>query len=148
MRRKVRLPFSAEQVYRAILDPMILSAWFDVPYASTGWAPLQLFEIEDRGTPPGWKFRGFVVETVANRKIRIEREDKNAEAFRALVILLSRAEEGCEMEVAWSSTRLDRLASAFLDPRGHQRLGLVLDRFPEIRLPKDGAETKPSAVGS
>jgi uncharacterized protein YndB with AHSA1/START domain len=135
MKRKVQLPLTPEQVFRAVHDPLLLSAWLDIPYAATGSHPPQLFELETWHTAHPWKFRGHIVETIPSKKVRIEKqEEKSIEAYRALVLLFEPTEEGCEMEVAWSSKKLDHLAKVFLDPEGHRRLAMVVDQHPKVEI--------------
>lgn len=135
MKRKVLIPLPPERVFRAVHDPLLLSAWLDIPYAATGSHPPQLFELETWQTPHPWKFRGHIVETIPCKKVRIEKEEERSiEAYRALVLLFESSDGGCEMEVAWSSKKLDHLASVFLDPEGHRRLAMVADQYPKIEI--------------
>ena len=132
MKQGVNLRLPAEEVYRAILDPMLLAAWWDIDYATTGPSPLHVFEVEFPRDLQPCRFFGFIVEKEPNRSITIEIVKTEEVPIGTLVIRLEKTDEGCRMEVEWEVKRLDRLAEAFLDPAGHVRLGLVLDQFPRL----------------
>jgi hypothetical protein len=132
MKRRFTLPLPASEVYRGLVDPILLAAWLGVPYASTGTAPLHLFEATEHRPPHPWKFRGFIVENERDRKLRIEREDLNAESWRALVISLQEKGDQTEVELAWSSPTIDSLAERLLSENGHNRLLAVIEEYPAV----------------
>ena len=133
MKRSAELPFDAERAYRAILDPILLTVWFDVPYASTGSTPLHLFEVEDPKEEAPWKFRGWIIAAEENRRFVIEMDEKESISPPTLELRLSEGSHGVVLEAEWESRRLDGLAERFLDPAGHRRLAWVLaDYLAEI----------------
>jgi uncharacterized protein YndB with AHSA1/START domain len=122
MKGEVSLPATREEVYRALVDPIALSAWLDVPSVTTGEDPLHVFEIEDWHGAKPWRFRGAILERETDRLIAVEMDPvhkRPAETFR---LELEDDGEGCLLRVAWSSPALEPLAAAFLDPGGGGRL--------------------------
>jgi uncharacterized protein YndB with AHSA1/START domain len=137
MKQAASIPLPAAEVYRAILDPMILAAWWDIDYATTGPSPLHVFEVEFPRDLSPCRFFGFITEREPNLSVTIEIVKTEKVPIGNLFIRLTPTEEGCQLEIEWEEERLDRLAEAFLDPSGHVRLGLVLDQFP-LLLPSNG----------
>ena len=132
MKQAASLRLPAEEVYRAILDPMLLVAWWDIDYATTGPSPLHVFEVEFPRDLQPCRFFGFITDREPDRFLKIEIVKTEEVPIGTLVVRLERTDEGCRMEVEWEERRLDRLAEAFLDPGGHVRLGLVMDQFPRL----------------
>lgn len=136
MKQAASIPLPAAEVYRAILDPMILAAWWDIDYATTGPSPLNVFEVEFARDPTPCRFFGFLTEKEPNRFVTLEIVKTETVPIGNLFVRIESSETGCRLEVEWEEKRLDRLAEAFLDPAGHVRLGLVLDQFPILQVNK------------
>jgi len=127
MKRSVTLPHSRGNVYHALKDPILLAGWLDIPYVSTGYGKLHLFELEDWTSDTPWKTRGFIVDDVRGKGFRVEKDEVGDHRKPVLALGLSDTEEGCVLEMEWDDPYFDRVTRQLLDTGGHLRLGHLLN---------------------
>jgi hypothetical protein len=126
MIRSVELPYSKDSVYRALKDPILLAGWLNLPYVSTGYGPLHLFELEDWNDLLPWKVRGFMIEDRRGERILIEKDEVGSETKPTFDLTLDNTDTGCRLGIEWEDAHFDRAVEKLLDPRGHLRLGHLL----------------------
>ena len=133
MKRIVTLPHPKDRVYQALMDPILLAGWLDLPSVTTGYGKLHLFELEEwKGDLP-WKVRGFILDNIRDEGFRVEKDevgehDKPTLSFRLTESEKSEdGERGCLLELESEHPYFERIVMAFLDPRGHLRLQHLLE---------------------
>ena len=126
MKRSVTLPYPRAAVYHALMDPILLVGWLDIPYASTGYGPLHLFELEDWTESAPWKIRGFILDNVRDEGFKVEKDQVGEEMKPTLDFRLTDGEGGCVLELESDNAYFDRTIKMFMDSRGHLRLGQIL----------------------
>jgi hypothetical protein len=135
MIREAELPWSREEAYRILMDPVSLVVWLGVSSVTTGPDPLHVFEAVETGGNQPWRVRGAIVERQSGRLLVIETDPDRKHPVEKFRIELDEAPSGCVIRLEWMPPRLNPLAEALLGPDGILRLSRVLQMTQSAPAP-------------
>jgi len=123
MKKSVSVPFSREETYEILMDPIRLALWLDVPSVTTGRGKMHIFEIEDWRAETPWKVRGTIIRNVENEEFCVELDrGRWWNPVELIEITITGTQDGCILEADFTAPEGSPFVESLLDPKGPTRL--------------------------